>query len=177
MAFEKHRDVLKTVKSRQMHVVKEFSVTFIDTLVYGYCYIGLMTGPFYSYQTFQDMLHQDGSKIITVKPALWTLKLLPVLALPYLYLKGNFPLEFLESEEFLENKRGFLYSLMIVALTTVWFRLRFYIGWLLAESSCITASLGAYPFESQPTPGKGPTVFSINNDTKKQGDNFFQTHR
>jgi len=52
-----------------------------------------------------------------------------------------------------------LFFQVVVACTASWFRWRFHIGWLLAESVCIAAGLGAYPFEAQSKPGKGPTVF------------------
>lgn len=36
--------------------------------------------------------------------------------------------------------------------------MRIYIGFLLSEAACITAGIGAYPCETEPKPGKGPTV-------------------
>lgn len=38
------------------------------------------------------------------------------------------------------------------------FRMRFYSGFILSEVACIMAGLGAYPEESQPKPGNGPTA-------------------
>lgn len=37
------------------------------------------------------------------------------------------------------------------------FRFRFYIAWIFAEISCITAAFGAYPIQTAPKPGSGPT--------------------
>ena len=37
------------------------------------------------------------------------------------------------------------------------FRMRLYSGFVLSECGCISAGLGAYPSDSQPKPGSGPT--------------------
>ena len=44
-----------------------------------------------------------------------------------------------------------------LSMCFTWFRIRFYVGWMLAKAMCITMALGAYPFESEPKPGVGPT--------------------
>ncbi|XP_057310912.1 lysophospholipid acyltransferase 7-like isoform X2 [Hydractinia symbiolongicarpus] len=159
LAFEYHdaneRKESKDDSWEKFRIKKEFSASLFDYFAYGYCYIGLMTGPFYTYQTFQDMLYQDGKKISTVWPAIRNLKYLPVIAIPYLVLKSKFPLEYLESEECLQQ--GMIHTLLVMVPVMAWFRWRFYIGWLLAESMCMSAGLGAYPFECKAKPGLGPT--------------------
>ena len=130
------------------------SATFFDFMAYGYCYIGLLTGPFYTYKTFKDMLN-DSDRTSTFWLSIKNLKLLPFLAVVYLLLKDRFPLENLKKEEFFVS--SFTYSFCVMTFTAMWFRWRFYIGWLLAESSCISCGLGAYPDESEPKPGAGPT--------------------
>ena len=37
------------------------------------------------------------------------------------------------------------------------FRFRFYIAWIFAEISCMTAAFAAYPTSTKPKPGAGPT--------------------
>ncbi len=37
------------------------------------------------------------------------------------------------------------------------FRFRFYIAWIFAEISCMTATFAAYPVSSKAKPGAGPT--------------------
>ena len=116
-----------------------------------------MTGPFYKYQTFQDMLYQTGVSVRTMRKALLNLKPLLILVGPYLFLKSKFPLEYFESKEFLDDDNmGFLYTTFNMTCTVCWFRWRYHIGWLLAESLCIAAGLGYYPDESNAKPGKGP---------------------
>ena len=136
---------------------RKFQLSFVDFIAYAYSYIGLMTGPFYTYKTFTDMVHQDARSYTTVWPAIRNLKLLPVIILPYIFLVIYFPLSYMETDEYLEHEWGVIYQLLILVPTFTWFRWRFYIGWLLAESMCITAGLGAYPFACKSRPAQGPT--------------------
>lgn len=185
IAFEIHDEEKEKKKKRdsdspkkQYRVKPDFAVSFIDMLSYGYCYIGLLTGPFYTYQTFTDMLYQDATNFTTVWPAIRNLKLLPALVVPYLFLTKNYPLSFIESEACLKHEWGVLYQLWILVPTFTWFRWRFYIGWLLAEAMCITAGLGAYPFQCKSRPGKGPTEpIPIDYDlTKEASEHNGNTH-
>lgn len=154
--FEKEKN--HDSDNRKNYRVKpDITFSLIDIIGYGYCYIGILTGPFYTYQTFTDMLYQDATSFTTVWPAMRNLKLLPLFVVPYLYLSKNYPLSYIESEACLNHEWGILYQLWILVPTFTWFRWRFYIAWLLAEAMCITAGLGAYPFECKSRPGKGPT--------------------
>ena len=157
LALEIQESVLDEVQPTVWSSAKQLNYSFFDHLTFGYSYIGLMTGPFYKYQTFQDMLYQNGVSLKTMKKALLNLKPLTILVVPYLVLKSKFPLEYFESEEFLNNDVGFLYTTFTMTMTVWWFRWRYYIGWLLAKSLCIAAGLGCYPDVSHPKPGKGPT--------------------
>lgn len=157
LAFEIQESVLDGVKPTIWSSVKQLKYSFFDHLTYAYSYIGLMTGPFYKYQTFQDMIYQNGISTETMKDALLNLKPLSILVVPYLYFKNKFPLEYFESEEFLNNNVGFLYTTFYLTCTVFWFRWRYHIGWLLAKSMCIAAGLGCYSKESFSKPGKGPT--------------------
>lgn len=142
---------------KRYRVHPDLNASLVDFLAYGYCYIGLLTGPFYTFKTYQDMLYQDATNFTTVWPAVRNLKILPILVVPYLYLVKNYPLSFIESEACLNHEWGVFYQLWILFPTFTWFRWRFYIGWLLAEAMCISAGLGAYPFECKSRPGSGPT--------------------
>ena len=55
------------------------------------------------------------------------------------------------------NEHWFLYRYMYMVALFVLFRMKFFIAWLMAESSCISAGLGLYPAVSKPKPGYGPT--------------------
>ena len=161
LAFEYHDELMRSEKKDDsaFKTRNEFntSITILDTFTYGYCYIGLMTGPFYTYKTFNDMLRQDRENINTLEPAIMNLKLAPIIVVGYLYLKSHFPASYLESDECLKHPYGSPYVIFVSIVTFMWFHWRFYIGWLLAESMCISCGLGAYPREFICKPGAGPT--------------------
>ena len=160
LAFEKHETTTNDDDSKKtkevFRYVPELQLDFMDFLAYSYSYIGLMTGPFYTYRTFQDMVHHDARPIATFGSALRNLKLLPAMIPLFLVLVKYFPLTYLESEEYVES--SVLYQLLILVPTFTWFRWRFYIGWLLAESMCMTAGLGLYPKQCKSRPALGPTT-------------------
>eukprot|EP00794_Sanderia_malayensis_P009066 gene9066-10034_t len=141
-----------------------------DFYSYGYCYCGLMTGPYYTYRTYCDMLVQDTSNISTIVPAIRALKYFPLIAVPYLVLHHYFPLSYLATDEYLEHKSGLFYRLFHLFPCFTWFRIRFYLGWMLAKSMCITMALGAYPFETEPKSGAGPTKAIDNSKTTAEND-------
>ncbi|XP_066935922.1 lysophospholipid acyltransferase 7-like [Clytia hemisphaerica] len=151
-----------------------FKCDLLDFFSYSYCYIGLMTGPFYSYRTFLDMVHYDARHIDTLNPALSKLKQLPPIILPFLLFSNYFPLPYLESDEYFNS--NILYQLLILVPTFSWFRWRFYIGWVLAESMCITSCLGAYPVECKSKPAVGPTTKPELERTKETAYDFETTH-
>ena len=157
LALEIQESALDGMRPTVWSSAKQLKYSFFDHLTYAYSYIGLMTGPFYKYQTFQDMIYQNGISIDTMKDALLNLKPLSILVVPYLFFKNKFPLEYFESNAFLNNDVGFLYTTFTLTCTVCWFRWRYHIGWLLAKSLCIAAGLGCYPKASNSRPGKGPT--------------------
>ena len=117
-----------------------------------------MTGPYYRYKTFMDCInHENPQSISTVKPALRKLKYLAPIGVIYLLCNTYFPIKHIGSDEYVHHPWGIAYQLVYLVPTFTGFRWRFYIGWLLAEACCITLGLGAYPFETDPKPGQGPT--------------------
>ena len=63
----------------------------------------------------------------------------------------------METDEFLE--RSFLYRLLYMVPMFTIFRTRLYLAWIMSECMSITAGLGAYPVESKPRCGSGPTDY------------------
>ena len=149
-----------------------------DYYSYAYCYCGLMTGPYYTYKTYIAMLNQDGSKIATVWPALRKMRSLPLFAIPYLLLQTKFPAHYIGSDAYMNHPWGLAHRLLYLVPCFTWFRYRFYIGWMLAEAMCMTLGLGAYPFESEPKPGIGPTKsHKTGDDGKIEPRENGDTHR
>lgn len=132
--------------------------SFYDFLSYSYCYCGLTTGPYYRYKTFKDMLYQDRpDQISTVIPSLRNITTVPFYGVVYLILNHYFPIPHIGTAEYVSHPLGVVYQLAYLVPTFIGFRWRFYIGWLLAESSCMMLGLGAYPAYTDPRPGLGPT--------------------
>ncbi|KAG9334292.1 hypothetical protein JZ751_008274 [Albula glossodonta] len=76
-----------------------------DIISYSYCYIGLMTGPFFRYQTYVDWLQQPKpSSLPGHVPCLHRLKLVPVYGALFLYINSYFPLAYVRTEEFLDHQ-------------------------------------------------------------------------
>lgn len=153
-------------------------ISIYDIFAYGYCYCGLLTGPYYRFTTYVDMLHQKNPEAIpTFEKAMKRLKYLPFFAAVYFPLKMYFPISHMLSAEFANHPWGLLYRLGYLVPTFHWFRWRFYVGWLLAESSCITMGLGAYPKECKCKPGQGPTVeFSREDASNKNIQEYEYVH-
>ncbi|XP_058874350.1 lysophospholipid acyltransferase 7 [Acipenser ruthenus] len=128
-----------------------------DVLCYSYCYIGIMTGPFYRYQTYEDWLCQrTPGSIPALTPCVQRLRWVPLYAALFLGVSAVFPLAHVRSEDFLQHH--FLYRLFYMVPVFFVFRMRFYAAWCTAEASCIAAGLGAYPEGALSKPGGGPTV-------------------
>ena len=156
-----------------------------DVTSYAYCYCGLLTGPHYRYKTYRDFLFQEHPKdISTFVPAIRKLKLIPFLAVVYLAFNHYFPSSHIGTAAYVQHPWGIAYQLAYLVPAFYGFRWRFYIGWLFAESSCVMMGLGAYPFETDPKPGVGPTklmpqtngnVVEVHKAEKQ--DNAVDTHR
>lgn len=145
-----------------------------------------MTGPYYRYKTFMDCIHQvKPESVSTVMPALRKLKYLAPIGVVYLFCNTYYPIKHIGSDEYVQHPWGVVYQLAYLVPTFTGFRWRFYIGWLLAEACCITMGLGAYPYETDPKPGQGPTksepMATDDDSTKKNNDTFIKqdgdTHR
>ncbi|XP_051865767.1 lysophospholipid acyltransferase 7 [Pristis pectinata] len=127
-----------------------------EILCYSYCYLGIMTGPFYRYRTYQDWVqHSQLPQVPSWKPLLHRLRLVPFYGAAFLLVSRLCPLEFVRTADFAQC--GFLYCLLYTAAIFFVFRMRFYVAWTFAESACIAAGFGAYPVTAQSRPGNGPT--------------------
>ncbi|XP_030053754.1 membrane-bound acylglycerophosphatidylinositol O-acyltransferase MBOAT7 isoform X2 [Microcaecilia unicolor] len=131
--------------------------SLVEMLCYSYCYVGLMTGPFYRYKTYHDWLQQlDSAYIPSWRPLLLRLRPAPIFGLLFLLVSHLFPLAYVQTDDFYE--RPFLYRLFYMVPTFFVFRMRFYVAWIFAECGCISAAFGAYPAAAKSRPGGGPTV-------------------
>ncbi|XP_026475218.1 lysophospholipid acyltransferase 7 isoform X2 [Ctenocephalides felis] len=133
---ESHTQKL-VAKKEQDHDSSEINPTFIEMFHYGFNYIGVLTGPYYSYKTFSDYLRLPYSKAAdcmgeTIKKLKWV----PIFSILFLISENMWPVNYVTTDAFMD--RSFLYR--------------------LCECVCTMAGLGAYPASTHPTPGGGPTV-------------------
>ncbi|XP_056901999.1 lysophospholipid acyltransferase 7 isoform X2 [Takifugu flavidus] len=153
---EKKKDVSSFGKSPAVGGLSQ-EPSLYDLLSYSYCYIGIMTGPFFRFQTYSDWLRQPSPRALPGwEPCLQRLKLVPVFGALFLYVNSVFPLDYVRTEEFLDRHFFFRFFYMIAVFFV--FRMRFYAAWCGAEAACISAGLGCYPEKSLTKPGGGPTV-------------------
>lgn len=129
----------------------------VEILCYSYCYVGLMTGPFYRYRTYHDWLNQPDSSVIpSWQPLLSRSKMIPIFGVFFLVVSHFFPLDYVRSEAFYEQR--LLYRLFYMMPIFFVFRMRFYVAWLCAECACIAAAFGAYPTAAKSRSGGGPAM-------------------
>ncbi|KAK4029280.1 Lysophospholipid acyltransferase 7 [Daphnia magna] len=151
------------------------SPNFADVIHYAFCYIGVLTGPYYKYRTYWDMLHANDSQISFLNYARQRVLYVPIYVLLFLLSNYYFPLSYATSAEIFEE-RSFFFRVWYITPLFFTFRMRFYSGFILSEAACIMAGLGAYPVESQPKPGNGPTALQhLNNKDRSSITYNFET--
>ncbi|XP_005100167.1 lysophospholipid acyltransferase 7 [Aplysia californica] len=131
-----------------------------ELVSYAFCYIGILTGPYYKYRTFQDWLELPVNANLNVKQTLTERVIqLPVIAFCFWFFSRSFNIEYVETIAFLE--RPFLFRLFYMVPMFIIFRTRLYMAWIMSEIMSVTAGLGAYPAISKPQCGQGPTDYSM----------------
>ncbi|XP_062470260.1 lysophospholipid acyltransferase 7, partial [Pezoporus occidentalis] len=126
----------------------------VEILCYSYCYLGLLTGPFYRLRTYQDWL-RGPSPPFSPSLILERLRWVPAFALVAEACGRLFPARTLLGPALWGW--SFPWRLLASAPVFLAFRLRFYVGWLCAEAACLVAAFGGYPKERGARPGCGPT--------------------
>ncbi|KAJ8005097.1 hypothetical protein DPEC_G00143120 [Dallia pectoralis] len=154
--LEKKKEVSSFSKSPVVGGLSE-EPTLYGVLAYSYCYVGVMTGPFFRFQTYVDWLRQPSPLDLPGwSPCLMRLRWVPVYGALFLTANSYFPLDYVRTEDFLEHHLFFRLFYMTVVFFV--FRMRFYAAWCGAEAGCISAGLGCYPEGALSKPGGGPTV-------------------
>ncbi|CRK90024.1 CLUMA_CG003749, isoform A [Clunio marinus] len=166
LAFEKNsaltkaHKIDKNIDNELVLTVVENEIRDISVLnMFHYCfnYIGLLTGPYYTYKTFFEYFHYpfalnaDCWKITSEK-----LKWVPLYIALFLGCSYIWPLDYAMSDDFYQN-RSWLYRLFYIWPSFFIFRMRIYSGIVLAECICTNAGFGAYPKELESKCGHGPS--------------------
>ncbi|PNF42393.1 hypothetical protein B7P43_G02550 [Cryptotermes secundus] len=164
LAFEVHNTAAAERKKGQdcNAAIAELETTevhpsFLDIFHYTFCYIGIMTGPYYTYRTYHDWLTYPFMSYAPCKDAtIQKMKYVPMFAIFFLIASAVFPLQYAVSEEFY-SERSLFYRIWYITPTFFIFRMRLYVGMVLSECVCTMAGLGAYPEFTEPSAGHGPT--------------------
>ncbi|KAG8239003.1 hypothetical protein J437_LFUL005060 [Ladona fulva] len=164
LAFDLHdaaEALEKNKEDENIHECMKRPISFLDFFHYSFCYVGCLTGPFYRYRTYWDMIYSPFSKYAPCFDATFQrIKYVPLYAALYLITTHFFPLKYAYTDEFYEE-RSMLYRTFFLTPCLFIFRLRIYIGFVLAECVCTMAGLGAYPKVSEPRSGMGPVKYEI----------------
>uniref|UniRef100_A0A1A8SE44 Leukocyte receptor cluster member 4 n=1 Tax=Nothobranchius rachovii TaxID=451742 RepID=A0A1A8SE44_9TELE len=153
---EKKRDLSSFGKSPVVGGLSQ-EPSLYAILSYSYCYVGIITGPFFRFQTFVDWLNQPKPLALPfLDPCLQRLKMVPVYGALFLAVNAFFPQGYVRTDEFLDQNLS--YRLLYMVAVFFVFRMRFYVAWCGAEAGCISAGLGCYPEKALSKPGGGPTV-------------------
>lgn len=157
MKKAKKSDNKAVAKDKDDDFVELINPGILELFHYSFNYIGLLTGPYSRYRTFDDYFNLPFSKYADCTAAtINALKCVPLYITLYLILSNYWPLEYVLSEE--HNNRSFLYRMMYPWVLFTAFRLRIYSGMILAECVCTSAGYGVYPKEGCNRTGHGPTV-------------------
>lgn len=127
--------------------------------VFHYCfnYIGLLTGPYFTYKTFHDYFQLPfGANADCWKVTLEKLKWVPLYMGLCLAASHIWPLEYATGDEFYID-RSFIYRLFYVWPSFFIFRMRIYSGIILSECICTSAGFGSYPKSLEAKCGHGPS--------------------
>ncbi|CAH1795332.1 unnamed protein product, partial [Owenia fusiformis] len=182
LAFEVHDTIIqrKTIEGKTKNEEEEKKLqlqlefqgvnpSFIDMICYSYCFIGLLTGPYYRYRTYHDMLHQKNpEKVPSFEPLMKRLKFAPLYGLLFLVTSAYFSLEYMNTDDFME--KPFWYRLFYMVPMFTVFRMRMYTAWVMSECMCMASGLGAYPKASKPKCGLGPSDLEALKQISEEGN-------
>ncbi|XP_071547166.1 lysophospholipid acyltransferase 7 [Panulirus ornatus] len=145
----------------------------MDVFHYAFCYIGVLTGPYYKYRVYADMLQGTpiNSGLDCIQAVLNRIWVVPLYVAAYLVFDHFFPLSFAEDDTIFTDY-GFFYRIWYMTPVFFNFRMRIYAGFVLSECVCIMAGLGAYPTASMPKPGHGPSKYeALEESSEKESAN------
>lgn len=153
-----HQNSHKDRKSQELLTSKRLIEipSFIEIFHYGYSYLGVLAGPYYTYRTYCDLFTTPFWKYASCESvAFERFKYLPLYGVIFLILSHYYPFSEVEDIDSF-NERSLWYRLWFSFPSFAQFRMRMYIGMRLAEIVIIMGGLGAYPDFCEPAT-LGPT--------------------
>ncbi|XP_064084909.1 lysophospholipid acyltransferase 7-like isoform X1 [Macrobrachium nipponense] len=177
--LKKEEDEEVKAKLKQELKYEEVDPSPADIFHYAFNYVGVLTGPYYKYRVYADMLHGTfvDSGLNCVQAMLQRIWVVPLYSVAFLITSHFFPLSFAEGDTIFTDY-SFFYRVWYMTPVFFTFRMRIYCGFVLSECVCIMAGLGAYPKNCEPKPGKGPSDYKAleQKDNKEQKTEFnFET--
>lgn len=157
-AFEKNSVATKIKEKKDLNSAEREiqNCTIMDVVHYCFNYIGLLTGPYYTYKTFHDYFNKPYSRNVNSwKATMHKFKHIPLYAFLFVAVSQIWPLDYMMSDDFYEEC-SYFYRIFYIWPTFFIFRMRIYSGILLAECVCISAGFGAYPQKLKSKCGHGP---------------------
>uniref|UniRef100_A0A1B6C1Y2 Lysophospholipid acyltransferase 7 n=1 Tax=Clastoptera arizonana TaxID=38151 RepID=A0A1B6C1Y2_9HEMI len=153
----KEKDLTDDSSNFEMESNRIAVPSFVDVFHYTFCYMGVLTGPYFKYRMYCDLFNTPfADNAPCLQAMLERMRPVPFWALAFLISSYIFPLKYALSDEFYID-RSLLYRLWYLYPSFFNFRMRMYIGMCLSECVLIMAGLGAYPVVTDPRPGQGPT--------------------
>eukprot|EP00117_Sycon_ciliatum_P029178 scpid48913/ scgid23302/ Lysophospholipid acyltransferase 7; Leukocyte receptor cluster member 4; Membrane-bound O-acyltransferase domain-containing protein 7 len=128
----------------------------VEYYCFVYCFVGLLTGPFFRISTFRHAVWRpNAGSLPTLKPSLLRLAPFPLYAgITFIFAK-YFPHAYLGTDEY--GELPYVHRILYVVPAFIGYRYRYYTGWSLAEAAIVASGVGAYPVETKPEAGQGPT--------------------
>jgi len=164
LSFEVHDSYLIKLKQKDdtKPDVKDnykmiFQPTIVEVFHYTFCYIGILTGPYFKYRTYLDLFNHDyWKKAIYANLLIKKIRLISPIIVCYLITTWMFPLSEFNNDSFYTST-SLMYRLWYMYTSFFIFRTRLYLGFIFSEIICITSGIGAYPVYCDPQSGYGPT--------------------
>ncbi|XP_060859646.1 lysophospholipid acyltransferase 7 [Metopolophium dirhodum] len=163
LSFEVHDSYLIKLKQKdaKCDAEKKFKTicqpSILEVFHYAFCYVGILTGPYFKYRTYWDLFnHNYWRKATYINLLIKKIRIIPTLIICHLATSWIFPLSEFKNDSFytstsLSYRLWYMYSSFFI------FRTRLYLGFIFSELICIASGMGAYPEVTDPQSGSGPT--------------------
>ncbi|PAA48406.1 hypothetical protein BOX15_Mlig004510g2, partial [Macrostomum lignano] len=148
------------------------SPKFWQIMLYAYAYPGVLTGPYYRFSIYRDLVDRLQAPGAPPPPAvgaaLWKrLAYAPLYGVAYLILSQWYFIDYARTDDLLvDSSWAYRIYFMFAMFTT--FRCRMYFAWVVSECVCMPVGLGGYPAASEPRCGEGPTRLEVLEEQRQQ---------
>lgn len=133
------------------------NISIYESFCYCFNFLGVLSGPYYTFKTYQDHLHLPFSKSSVGFDILLKYVTIIIVSSIISFASGlMWPMETAMTSEF-HHQRSFFYKIFFMIPLFLEFRTRVYAVTKFGELIFIFSGLGVYPKVSKPKCGHGPT--------------------